>query len=660
MSQKQNIAYVSDLEHIEVPQPSDATPLLAGAAAAGSSEEYSRGDHVHPAETNVIPAGYELRADNLPMVVSLNSGETISYSSNAELTFTAEGNPPTVSMYDNKQGGSGYLIGTFSGIPLELEAVGPDVSSIVFNDLHGGDLVDRATQVSVRSVPVPTLSQVTAIESVIPSAASDDNQLADKSFVNNQVSTNSANYISYYDSETETYGPFPSLEALEAYSGTLTNNDYAFVATTDQSGDTTYTRYKYNAGDEQWGEEYVIHNPTFSADQWAAINSGITSNKLSTLTAQGAKADTALQKTGGQMTGSLSFSENGQGVTPTVGWGPADNFWQLSRTPAPMNGSPVAGDPMFLHVRNVGGSLDTSLVSIPFGKSGALVTEGDIAGKANRSELCSAWAANTAYDTNSFVIHDNAIYRCTAAHTSGQSWDASKWAQTTIAEIISRYLPLSGGRMNGDLVFERGKILSFEFTMGSVDICANDNHGLEIRLIVDDELVEKLWLDDIATLASPAFTGTPTAPDIGVGTSSQVSTKNYVDGKMRYDLIVDAQTLTLGDRAVQKVTLNAASTTLTLPALTSGKTADFVLGVINGYEVSGTPTAANFILAGTIGTDYNIIVPKGEDWSEMSALEAGEMAEYYFTLSAFALGGLPTWKIVKQPVEQYTLPAVTP
>ena len=38
--------------------PSDATPLAAGTAAAGSSLQYARGDHVHPLQTDVaVPAG---------------------------------------------------------------------------------------------------------------------------------------------------------------------------------------------------------------------------------------------------------------------------------------------------------------------------------------------------------------------------------------------------------------------------------------------------------------------------------------------------------------------------------------------------------------------------------------------------------------------------
>ena len=125
-----------------------------------------------------------------------------------------------------------------------------------------------------------------------------------------------------------------------------------------------------------------------------------------------------------------------------------------------------------------------------------------------------------------------------------------------------------------------------------------------------------------------------------------------------YDRIT-ITTSQLQDHAEQKVTLNAATTTLTLPALTdlTGKVSDFGIDVVNGYEVSGTPTAASFSLAGTIGTDYNLIVPEGEDWSEMSALAAGEMAVYYFTLSAFQINDKPTWEVMKKIVTLVPVPS---
>lgn len=123
-------------------------------------------------------------------------------------------------------------------------------------------------------------SDLTPIEELIPEQATAQNQLADKAFVNSSVATNTANYIS------DNGQPFQSLAALESYSGTLTNNDYAFVVGTDADGNTTYTRYKYNATTQQWAAEYVLNNSSFTAAQWAAISSGITAllvQKLSNL-----------------------------------------------------------------------------------------------------------------------------------------------------------------------------------------------------------------------------------------------------------------------------------------------------------------------------------------------------------------------------------------
>lgn len=111
---------------------------------------------------------------------------------------------------------------------------------------------------------------VDAIQALIPGQASAQNQLADKNFVNSTVGTNTANYISNNGQ------PFASVAELEAYSGTLTNNDYAFVVGTDGAGNTTYTRYKYNAKTQTWAAEYVLNNSSFTAAQWATIQSGIT------------------------------------------------------------------------------------------------------------------------------------------------------------------------------------------------------------------------------------------------------------------------------------------------------------------------------------------------------------------------------------------------
>lgn len=92
-------------------------------------------------------------------------------------------------------------------------------------------------------------------------------------FVNSSIATNTANYISNNGE------PFTSVEQLNAYTGTVTNNDYAFVTGIDPEGNTYYDRYKATVNDSSvtWALEYRLNNSSFTAAQWSAINSGITS-----------------------------------------------------------------------------------------------------------------------------------------------------------------------------------------------------------------------------------------------------------------------------------------------------------------------------------------------------------------------------------------------
>ena len=141
-------------------------------------------------------------------------------------------------------------------------------------------------------------------------------------FVNSSIATNTANFI----------GTFNNITALNNYSGTITNNDYANVinqeldfetttamnaynkalltnfdygwvvngakydlyrfdistqewslrATNISKGDVTlisaYNRYTYNSINWEWN--YTINTSGFTAAQWAAINSGIDTTKV--------------------------------------------------------------------------------------------------------------------------------------------------------------------------------------------------------------------------------------------------------------------------------------------------------------------------------------------------------------------------------------------
>ena len=124
-------------------------------------------------------------------------------------------------------------------------------------------------------------ADVATIKNIIPNTASETNELADKNFVNSTVGTNTANYIYKTESGGEKV-PFSSVAELEAYAGTVTNNDYAFVTGIDENGNAYYDRYKadVNDGVVTWAKEYRLNNSSFTAEQWAAIQSGITAEKV--------------------------------------------------------------------------------------------------------------------------------------------------------------------------------------------------------------------------------------------------------------------------------------------------------------------------------------------------------------------------------------------
>lgn len=109
----------------------------------------------------------------------------------------------------------------------------------------------------------------TGISALIPQAATADNQLADKEFVNSSIATATATFR----------GTFATLEALKATPAD--RNDYAFWAHKDEAGNTCYDKYTYDGS--VWKFEYRLNNSSFTAAQWGAINSGITDTLVTKL-----------------------------------------------------------------------------------------------------------------------------------------------------------------------------------------------------------------------------------------------------------------------------------------------------------------------------------------------------------------------------------------
>ena len=133
---------------------------------------------------------------------------------------------------------------------------------------------------------------IDAIEAKIPVAASDQNQLADKQFVNQTVATATATFRGTYNLVNDLHLEVGATRAaiIDALAATISgadNNDYCFVqiptATATPTEIAAIDRYKFNGS--AWAYEYTLNNSGFTAAQWDAINSGITSGLVAKLAA---------------------------------------------------------------------------------------------------------------------------------------------------------------------------------------------------------------------------------------------------------------------------------------------------------------------------------------------------------------------------------------
>lgn len=108
-------------------------------------------------------------------------------------------------------------------------------------------------------------------------------------FVNSSIATNTANFLGTYDvvndlglTTSATNAQIATALGSYQFSTAPTNNDYVFASidlfiTTDAD---EYRRFKFDGS--VWAYEYTLNNSSFTAAQWAAINSGLSSSDKAT------------------------------------------------------------------------------------------------------------------------------------------------------------------------------------------------------------------------------------------------------------------------------------------------------------------------------------------------------------------------------------------
>ena len=171
-------------------------------------------------------------------------------------------------------------------------------------------------------------NDIAGINTKIPAQASAQNQLADKNFVNSSIATNTATFRGTYNLVSDLGLTVSATQqqvaaAIAAKLDSLVppvvpeNNDYVFVQVPKTDADPTVIdrvdRYKCTVTESGgvttrvWDYEWSLNNSSFTSDQWAAINSGVTSGDVSKL---------AGIEAGAQVNAIDTVKVNGTALTP--------------------------------------------------------------------------------------------------------------------------------------------------------------------------------------------------------------------------------------------------------------------------------------------------------------------------------------------------------
>lgn len=168
-----------------------------------------------------------------------------------------------------------------------VEKVADEVSrAVLYADIsksHSDDAAKSAEEAEqyaqyARQSAADAEAVVRNITEVIPSDASVDNKLTTESFVNSSIATNTATFRGTYDLTAEQLNALPWQSTNPDGTYYCDNNDYVFLTTKKDGQVIAYSRYKcvIAASTITWVYEYTLNNSSFTDEQWAAINSGIT------------------------------------------------------------------------------------------------------------------------------------------------------------------------------------------------------------------------------------------------------------------------------------------------------------------------------------------------------------------------------------------------
>lgn len=175
------------------------------------------------------------------------------------------------------------------------------------------------------------------------------------------------------------------------------------------------------------------------------------------------------------------------------------------------------------------------------------------------------------------------------------------------AELASAVLYSNGDvtPVNGSLALETNGVKRLAFAANAVD---------EVTLVLPEPTIEGTTLDFVLDVENPPLDSTAESwPDAYDSTATYaVGDKASRDGKI--------------------YSCNTADTTGT-------------------WDATKWDEAMPELSIDGLDNTISVVVPEGETLTDWLVIAPGEMSEFYFTLTAHKVNGLPTWKVVKQVVE---------
>lgn len=378
----------------------------------------------------------------------------------------------------------------------------------------------------VRSQVSQNAFDIDAIEEKIPAQASAQNQLADKEFVNSSIATSTATFRGTYNlvtdlglttSATHEQVAVAIKTKLAALSITPDHNDYCFVQVPRTDAEPTVIaridRYKCSVEDgvASWDYEWSLNNSSFTAVQWAAINSGITSGAVAKLdalpTAQelaqalAGKASAADATLTPIYSNTPAFSEwvtDDDELYISIEWNDAKEHWTVQTSGGdwfiPEFGgrdyySTSLGDNAYVFTAT---RTRTDIIGYTLGSQSdkPLQPQGDYAllseVYAAVQQIAPAWVSGTVYPQNALVSYNGVVYRYKVStvlpSTVTPDMDATRWEAKKASEL---FLPLTGGTMTGSPILD-GCSLGVKSGAGSIIRPSTTFYGSN-KIVINNE-----------------------------------------------------------------------------------------------------------------------------------------------------------------------------